>query len=126
MRFVRGHYYCITSHTNYWLVEFKRCRNINFHAHDFYVLATKDESDVVGVQFPTKTLRDPNLYTIKEVSFVDLLLYFGDYTTRRYRDILAGKIPGRVLSKTIQGKTLAQTKKIKSALKLAHKPVINE
>jgi hypothetical protein len=126
MRFVRGHYYCITSHTNYWLVEFRKCLHKNFHTHTFFVLATKKESDTIGVQFPTKTLRDSKLYTIKEVPFIDLLLYFGDYTTRRYRDILGGKIPGRVLSKTTQGKALAQTKKIKSALKLAHKSMINE
>jgi hypothetical protein len=54
---------------------------------------------------------------VKEVSTTDLLLYFGDYVTRRYKDILSGINHDRILSKSVQGKAVALKRKVRLARK---------
>jgi hypothetical protein len=123
MRFVRGRYYLITSERIegkdgrklYWLVEFHRRMRVSY---DVYVLATShdqskttDQSPFYSTTFLVESLRDPRMYTVKEVSTTDLLLYFGDYVSRRYKDILSGIDHDRVLSKSVQGKTIALKRK---------------
>jgi len=130
MRFVRGRYYLFTSHRNigghdnrrlYWLVEFhyRLCT-----AYDVYVLATSHnqsnsttESPFYSITFSIDTVRDPRKYLVKEVSTTDLLLYFGDYVTRRYKDILSGINHDRILSKSVQGKAVALKRKVRLARK---------
>ena len=123
MRFVRGRYYLITSERIegkdgrklYWLVEFLRRARVSY---DVYLLATShmqsltnNESPFNTVNFSIKRTHKPLTYTVKEVSFIDLLLYAGDYVTRRYKDILSGIDHDRILSKSVQGKTIALKRK---------------
>lgn len=123
MRFVRGRYYCFTSHRIggydnrrlYWLVEFHRRLRMSY---DVYVLATShdqckttSQSPFSSTNFSIEDTHDPRMYTVKEVSTTDLLLYFGDYVHRRYKDILSGIDHDRILSKSVQGKAIAQKRK---------------
>ena len=129
MRFVRGRYYLFTSQritgkdgrALYWLVEFhyRLCT-----AYDVFVLATSHnqsnsttESPFYSITFSIDTVRDPRKYLVKEVSTTDLLLYFGDYVTRRYKDILSGINHDRILSKSVQGKAVALKRKVRLARK---------
>ena len=123
MRFVRGRYYLFTSQRItgsdgrklYWLIEYHRRMNVTY---DVYILATSHnqhksttESPFYSTNFSIEDARDPFMYTVKEVSTTDLLLYFGDYVHRRDKDILSGIDHDRILSKSVQGKTIAQKRK---------------
>jgi len=126
MRFVRGRYYLFTSqhiegHDGrklYWLVEYHRRMNVTY---DVYVLAashdqckTSNQSPFYSTNFSIEDAHDPLMYLVKEVSHTDLLLYFGDYVSRRYKDILSGIDHDRILSKFVQGKTIALKRKVAS------------
>jgi hypothetical protein len=97
MRFVRGRYYCITKltgNTYHCLVEFRSRTGSEYY---MYSLTSSDPAYVDPnkadkyIKINVKKVRDPARCSIKEVSTVDLLLYFGDYVGRRYKDILSGK-----------------------------------
>ena len=123
MRFVRGRYYLFTSQritgkdgrALYWLVEYHRRIMVSY---DVYILATSHNQNIdpgqspfYSITFRIESLRNPRKYTVKEVSTTDLLLYFGDYVHRRYKDILSGIDHDRILSKSVQGKTIALKRK---------------
>jgi hypothetical protein len=85
--------------------------------YDVYSLATSHgqgtgEYQGYSLKFPIVDIQDPTKYTVKKVSPIDLLLYFGDYPSRRYKDLLSGIDPNRILSKSAQGKAVALKRKI--------------
>jgi hypothetical protein len=125
-RFVSGHYYLLTNTvdpTRYSLVEFKNASKNPLPLYRFYVLALSDMThankpgpmDSPGFIHRYSISNFDSVRTVKEVSFTELPLYFGCYTSRRYKDIFSGTIPCRTLSKSNQGKQRALARKVKQS-----------